>query len=97
MRLPRFTTWRLMKFTAAFALVLAMMIYAERRRQFFLGRARESGDKFLAGVSDAAGLSREARRTARKRTAYYWQLNVKYLRAARYPWLPVASDPPEPK
>jgi hypothetical protein len=25
------------------------------------------------------------------------QMGEKYLRAARYPWLPVAPDPPEPK
>jgi hypothetical protein len=28
---------------------------------------------------------------------YHWMLHEKYERAARYPWLPVAPDPPEPK
>ena len=27
---------------------------------------------------------------------YYRSLRLKYERAARYPWLPVAPDPPEP-
>jgi hypothetical protein len=28
---------------------------------------------------------------------YYAALRIKYERAARYPWLPVAPDPPEPE
>ena len=28
---------------------------------------------------------------------YHMDLRYKYQRAARYPWLPVASDPPEPE
>jgi hypothetical protein len=34
---------------------------------------------------------------ARQRAEHYQQLEVKYLRAARYPWLPVAPDPPRPE
>jgi hypothetical protein len=30
-------------------------------------------------------------------SAYYIDLIQKYERAARYPWLPVAPDPPEPE
>jgi hypothetical protein len=33
----------------------------------------------------------------RRRADYHESLIVKYERAARYPWLPVAPDPPEPK
>jgi hypothetical protein len=29
--------------------------------------------------------------------AHYTELQGKYLRAARYPWLPVEPDPPEPE
>jgi hypothetical protein len=36
------------------------------------------------------------RRTAPYR-AYYAQLTKKYLRAEKYPWLPIAPDPPPPK
>jgi len=33
-----------------------------------------------------------------RRTAlYYRRMRQKYERAARYPWLPVESDPPEPR
>jgi hypothetical protein len=38
---------------------------------------------------DAAGWRREASRHA--------DLKAKYERAARYPWLPVPADPPEPR
>lgn len=34
---------------------------------------------------------------ARKYVAYWGPIVSKYERAARYPWLPVAPDPPEPK
>jgi hypothetical protein len=30
-------------------------------------------------------------------SSYHWNLAVKYERAAMYPWLPVAPDPPEPQ
>lgn len=32
-----------------------------------------------------------------KQAAYHDSLRGKYERAARYPWLPVAPDPPEPQ
>jgi hypothetical protein len=31
------------------------------------------------------------------RIAYHAALKAKYERAARYPWLPIAPDPPEPE
>ncbi len=33
----------------------------------------------------------------RDRTAWHAAMKAKYEHAARYPWLPVAPDPPEPK
>ena len=33
----------------------------------------------------------------RRRVLYFQRLRDKYQRAARYPWLPVAHDPPEPE
>src|SRR5947209_518836 len=33
----------------------------------------------------------------RSKSTYHSALRAKYERAARYPWLPVAPDPPEPK
>jgi hypothetical protein len=38
----------------------------------------------------------EAARCARI-SAHYTRLKLKYERAARYPWLPVEPDPPEPE
>jgi hypothetical protein len=35
------------------------------------------------------------RQTVRHR-AYYAEMSAKYLRAEKYPWLPVAPDPPPP-
>lgn len=32
-----------------------------------------------------------------RRTDHHAALRAKYKRAARYPWLPVSPDPPEPK
>jgi hypothetical protein len=43
----------------------------------------------------AASLLANAREPERK-MAYYGALKRKYQRAARYPWLSVAPDPPEP-
>ena len=34
---------------------------------------------------------------ARGMIAHFEKLRAKYERAARYPWLPVAPDPPEPR
>jgi len=33
----------------------------------------------------------------RLRALYFQRMRRKYERAAKYPWLPVAPDPPEPK
>ena len=35
--------------------------------------------------------------TQTRRSEHHWAMREKYLRAARYPWLPVAPDPPEPE
>ena len=34
---------------------------------------------------------------SRRLTEYHEAMIVKYERATRYPWLPVAPDPPEPE
>jgi hypothetical protein len=40
---------------------------------------------------------REQAEWGRKHLLWYDRQVLKYRRAARYPWLPVAPDPPEPK
>ena len=42
-------------------------------------------------------LGREPSAVPRQRAIYHAALRRKYERAARYPWLPVPPDPPEPK
>jgi hypothetical protein len=34
---------------------------------------------------------------AQRRFRYFGMMRMKYARAARYPWLPVAPDPPKPR
>jgi hypothetical protein len=46
--------------------------------------------------SEARGSAERA--AAENRVVEYWHARrARYRRAARYPWLPVPSDPPEPK
>ena len=40
--------------------------------------------------------ARQARQQADRNAAYHRALKVKYTRAARFPWLPVAADPSPP-
>lgn len=69
-------------------------------RNLCLGEADEYRD---AGAHRAAGDRREdvesLLREAHERTLaqHHDALVIKYERAARYPWLPVAPDPPEPQ
>jgi hypothetical protein len=85
-----------MRFVFIFAIIWAMIIGFDRRRQSLLRRAQESSDKYMEGVR-SAGSSPAARARAKARNDYYRRLNEKYIYAAKFPWLPVASDPPEPK
>ena len=81
-----------------------------RRRNYYLNEAdtyaygerifRESADEPLEGCR-AGQVSREAQARFKVETLatadHYAALKRKYARAARYPWLPVAPDPPEPE
>jgi hypothetical protein len=67
----------------------------------FLGQARLWDLAASAGCTDIpAGASpetyAEGARRCRRRAAYEAGLSRKYGRAAARPWLPVATDPPEP-
>ncbi len=53
-----------------------------------------------ANMRAMRAMSESTQRRAKKRetrAAYHAALSAKYERAARYPWLPVAPDPPEPE
>lgn len=94
---PRFSLRWLMVAVA----VAGVLIHTERRRQLFLGRVREielaqyiheDRNHDEAGTWTGSDLARWLRKQS-----HYDALKVKYERAARYPWLPVVPDPPEPE
>ncbi len=105
MPLPRvrFTVRRLMVAVAIVAAVLAGLEALRMRRAEFqrvsvlhrrhlltLGRW-----ELLDPVAQRADEEAQARGDPRK--SWHLHLADKYRRAARYPWLPVAPDPPEPE
>ncbi len=54
-------------------------------------------DNLAASDEETADKYRVSAAFAQLSTEYHKFLRLKYERAARYPWLPVAPDPPEPK
>jgi MFS family permease len=80
-------------------LILVVLPAAEalrQRRNDFRERAliHESNERHFSGASWAVfdpNLPPDA-----KRAAYHRRMRLKYERAARYPWLPVAADSPPP-
>jgi hypothetical protein len=98
---PRFTVRRLMIAVAVVGLALATAIMM-RRSDEFRALAEEQADNEAASLEyadDARGEHGDQQRVARgeQMAVYHRALKIKYERAARYPWLPVAPDPPEPK
>jgi hypothetical protein len=53
--------------------------------------------EYLRRVTKMAEIGRRERESAEARASYHAGLKRKYEEAARYPWLPVDPDPPEPK
>ena len=87
----RFTLRRMMVGVAVVGIILAS-INMQRRRRALLWRAEFEGD--------VATLLQSNRRHGAAPTElihYHSALQAKYAGATRYPWLPVAPDPPEPK
>ena len=84
MRFPRLTIRRLMIVVAIVALLLATFLLLNDRRKRFAILANSHGLRAIDEV--------KANRPGR-----HYQLWEKYTYAAHHPWLPVASDPPEPK
>jgi hypothetical protein len=83
---------------AAFAMAGVMMV---RRSNEFRAITEEQADAERASMEyadDARGERGDPQRVARgeQMATYHRGLRIKYERAARYPWLPVAPDPPEP-
>src|SRR4051812_32035732 len=99
MRVPRvrFTVRRMMVAVA----ILALLSWVETRRTRFqdlsakYARLEVTSSMFHGSVPDGDYLERRMKALAARRT-YYAGLVRKYRRAERFPWLPVAPDPPEP-
>jgi hypothetical protein len=107
MRLPRMTTRRWMIAVAILAVGLATDALFRRHLALRQRRQRAAyhekieklvtatiGELDLAARSPKAAAQVRANAAIRDRHA---RLKEKYRRAARYPWLPVEPDPPEPE
>ena len=112
MRLPRMTTRRWMIVVAIAAILIFGLELDRRSRRFarlaayhtnlalehfgtlmaFGGEPPPIRDVPPAGLGPTRYLHR-----AKALLNYHSVLTEKYQRAARYPWLPVAPDPPEPE
>jgi hypothetical protein len=90
MRLPRMTTRRWMVAIAVVAVGLADV--GRRRHLALLQRAayHEEIERLVTNTAPQVPANAAIR-------DLHARLKEKYWRAARYPWLPVRPDPPEPK
>lgn len=104
MRAPRFRLRTLMLAVAIVAVALAADVCYRRHAAFGLRAEQCRRGASAAYMSEQAARLRnrfdhDPRTTAAffQRAEYYEALGAKYQRAARYPWLPVAPDPPPPE
>ncbi len=108
----RFTVRRMMVAVAIAAFMLAGGELLRRRNAYLekaenfrhdivppsgwdMGGGTLSEEEFRKQLAAFQAEGEAIRRTPRSR--HYQAMARKYERAARYPWLPVAPDPPEPK
>jgi hypothetical protein len=73
-----------------------------RRRETFQRRARELAlkaeiDEMVRALLRMGPSDPREVEQAGKRVEFHDRLRLKYERAALYPWMPVAPDPPEPE
>src|SRR5262249_6545254 len=108
MRWSRFRVRTLMIVVVASAMVLGTIAGLVRRREFYLRQAerhrRLSDEQYVSSTlvfqRTHFGPSKPERALMdayERRGDYHAGLQAKYERAARYPFLPVAPDPPEPE
>ena len=90
MRLPRMTTRRWMVVVAVLSVGLATVAH---HRGLVLRQRAAYHEKIERLVTDTSAAQVPVNAAIRDRHA---RLKEKYWRAARYPWLPVGADPPEP-
>jgi len=95
---PRLTVRRLMILVVLVALALTWPILARRSSQFeALARDQAEAEALsLSDADDARGRDGDPQRVARgeQMAAYHRALKLRYLRAARYPW--ITPDPAAP-
>jgi hypothetical protein len=100
MRLPRvrFTVRRMMAAMAIAGALLGAEIMRERRERFAELARVFGGTAWSArrAAENPPGTHGDPV-TMRSIAEYADALQMKYARASRYPWLPVAPDPPEPR
>jgi hypothetical protein len=113
MRRPRFRfTVRGMMVAVAIAAVIMGAATLMVRRRGYLALAEKYTVEERLYVVSARGAERDRDKRGSEAVVRTWaqravrlageareaaRLRMKYERAARYPWLPVAPDPPEPK
>jgi hypothetical protein len=73
--------------------------FDERTIAILRDRRRTIGDRFdyIARIERNAASYDESAVFSKRLADYHSSLSKKYRRAARYPWLRVAPDPPEPE
>jgi hypothetical protein len=86
---PRFTLRRLMVAVAVMAVVLGLCRWLWTRSVAFRSIADAHNAQRMGGIP--------MHTENLPSLLYHIEMGNKYDRAARYPWLPVAPDPPEPK
>ena len=102
MPLPRvrFTVRRMMVAVAAVAILLGAALTLRGRQRWFRELRREHQTRALLEFEvplKNGTIPRERRGHAIRLRDWHWRLVEKYRRATRYPFLPVAPDPPEPE
>jgi len=105
MRVPKFRTRTLMIAVAVLGIAfggLAGLQRMDQRMQRFRFLARNHSQQGLVNRLKLVGLVAHGAAEAdtegcRMLAEYHQALNVKYEYAARHPWLPVSTDPPEPR
>lgn len=95
MRIPRFTVRRLMVAVAITGLMLGTLI--ERRNRFSRIAAYHKAEfaRLVKGIPYFA--VDQSYDPIWRRLEWHEPMRLKYEEAARYPWLPVQPDSPEPE
>jgi hypothetical protein len=104
MRLPRvrFTVRRMMIAVVVLGVALKGVTWLRRRSLEFEARAQyHSARKVWEFASGKDGVCHQrndfGEEVSAEEDRWHYTLEQKYLIAARYPWLPVEPDPPEPE